>query len=425
MKAIFDFETNGFAGSAVLSATIVIMNNENDVISEFDRYYHVPIGENINLEALKVHGLSPDVIDKKRGNASYPQYFKDDDEIQNIFKDPSIKTFIAHNIAFDSKFVYIHEKAELFCTMKDSKYLVETKDKNGNIKNPKLAECIAHFGINTSEIEGDYHSSIFDVKCTAELYKQLKDIPAEKKKAPPKKKKPKKTKDSIKYKTVYTRKKDVEPTKEELIKIENKDSAIREMNNRIKQPINTNTHMSRGEAEAIILRFKEKDSIEDIANDSDRSVESLKEFLYRKELYTDRELEDKYRQKKVENMNDGRAKNSGLPWTDSLKEKMFTEFEDGATIKELSQTYYRSEGSIKTKIKEAFDSEKVPVKEKEIDPNTIALDFGKYKGRTIGDIPEKEKEGYISWIVEKFNKSSDIFEEEELKAMKKMVGIDK
>ncbi|MGL6066139.1 MAG: 3'-5' exonuclease [Cetobacterium sp.] len=170
----FDTETNGFAGSSVLSFSAYVVNyTESDtgikykVIDKIDRYYY-PV-ESFNPNATNINGLRKSVLDKKRVEVEYSEYFKDDDFIYELCE--SMDLFVAHNIKFDEGFLpFKLEKSMKYCTMDESAELCKLPYKNpigakryntGRYKNPKLMELSNFFNLELDE--NLLHTSIYDV----------------------------------------------------------------------------------------------------------------------------------------------------------------------------------------------------------------------------------------------------------------------
>ena len=173
-KLVIDIESNGFKGSSVLSFSALVLDDNNQVIEEIDRYYY-PV-ENINKIAVGINGLYRKVVKIKREGITYPEHFIDDvDFIKKLFSD--CDEVIAHNVDFDISFV--SEVFPLavdimdFCTMLESTNILCIPGNYGNNKWPKLEEAVNYFKIDTSEFGGDFHSGLFDCKCTLEVYKKM------------------------------------------------------------------------------------------------------------------------------------------------------------------------------------------------------------------------------------------------------------
>lgn len=180
-KIIFDAETNGLcATSSVLSFSALVVDDKNRVIKEYDRYYFLRDGEEPNMEAININGLTEEVIRANRKEAIYPKHFGDDKEIFDLFAQ-NHELYIAHNIKFDKGFMEYHheyfiDEQKEFCTMLATQYVYDAPFmRNGEPKYPKLSESVAHFNIDTSKFlgKGGYHSSLFDCYCCLEIFKRL------------------------------------------------------------------------------------------------------------------------------------------------------------------------------------------------------------------------------------------------------------
>ena len=180
MKMIFDVETNGLTPTlSVLSFSAVLIDSTGEILEEIDRYYYPT--ENYSPGAIYVNGLTEETIKNNRKDAIYPNHFKDDKYITDLFN--RVDEIIAHNIEFDTKFVEYHHNIDLseigqFCTMRETQYLYDAPyihSATGEPKFPKLSEAVEYFGVDTSKIieKGGYHCSLFDVYCTYEIYQKL------------------------------------------------------------------------------------------------------------------------------------------------------------------------------------------------------------------------------------------------------------
>jgi hypothetical protein len=114
---VIDFETNGFAGSSVLSVAAIRIDVDWDSggVEQGDtlvRHYH-PV-ERWNRHAQAVNGLSPARIDELRGEASYPRHFRDDPAFGRFAGAAAFA--VAHNAAFDSRFAGL--SIPWVCTMR-------------------------------------------------------------------------------------------------------------------------------------------------------------------------------------------------------------------------------------------------------------------------------------------------------------------
>jgi DNA polymerase-3 subunit epsilon len=165
---VFDLETNGLESTAsVLSCAAIKYayqsprNTHLREIDRFNRYYFSREPE--NPQAIRINGLTADVITEKRKNKSWPRYFTEDTAFETFCADADL--FVAHNINFDSQFVPFIKKRKAFCTMTSNvKYFG---------KYPKLGELAVFFGITP---EGQkLHSSEYDAELTAKILQHMID----------------------------------------------------------------------------------------------------------------------------------------------------------------------------------------------------------------------------------------------------------
>lgn len=166
---VFDTETNGFAGSSLLSISAIkaMADRETgdiEIVDKYNRYYHLRDGESPNYHAMKVHGLFEDKLNLLRGDCTYPRQF--DDDLQ-AFRDfcPEPSLFIAHNIGFDKKFVQFIEDVDdkfRFCTMHKLKKALNLPKK---LKLMLLAE---HYKIDTDNDR--LHDSVYDTEICFKIF---------------------------------------------------------------------------------------------------------------------------------------------------------------------------------------------------------------------------------------------------------------
>lgn len=169
---IFDFETNGLKDCSVLSISFLIVQNLK-ILKKETRYYYPQ--EKYNYSAIKINGLCKETIDRYRKGVNYPKYFKGDHSwLQNIINKYNVKRFVAHNIAFDKKFlpkdildkINLH-KFLLFCTMNENKRFVNII-KNGKLKSPSLKETCEAYNIEFDTTQA--HQSDYD---TVKVYEVI------------------------------------------------------------------------------------------------------------------------------------------------------------------------------------------------------------------------------------------------------------
>lgn len=176
----FDVETNGFTGSSVLSISAIKVNYDFDrdkwtKIGEYDRFYFRNDGEELNEGAVKVNGLSDDVIEEKRRNVKYARTFKEDMDSFYLFCE-DVNHFVAHNIKFDRSFIDFPLKNQ-FDTMMENINIVKSgiNENLGTYKWPKLMECAQFYNVPFEE--NQLHGSLYDVLITFRVFfKMTKNI---------------------------------------------------------------------------------------------------------------------------------------------------------------------------------------------------------------------------------------------------------
>ncbi|MDR1616333.1 MAG: WYL domain-containing protein [Syntrophomonadaceae bacterium] len=170
----FDTETNGLSkNSSVLSiSAIKAVYNGVDIDfieAAYNRYYFRNPGEQPLQEAIFVNGLTDETIAKRRGNADYPLYFKDDMENFKTFCGDA-RHFVAHNIAFDSKFLDFPLQYA-FCTMRENKRPFKKLDGNGHKTCMSLSETAKYY---QAEVQNDaLHSSDYDTQLVHGIFRKM------------------------------------------------------------------------------------------------------------------------------------------------------------------------------------------------------------------------------------------------------------
>lgn len=177
----FDVETNGVDPSCSvlsMSALKAEYDTEEDTFIKldiFDRYYFRNPGEEINLSAISVNGLTDEAISLRRNesNIKYPETFKEDLENFYSFCDGA-EHFVAHNIRFDRSFLPFTLKYQ-FDTMLENVNILKIKNPIYNsYKWPKLFECANFYKVELDE--NNLHNSMYDVLIMARvMYKMLKN----------------------------------------------------------------------------------------------------------------------------------------------------------------------------------------------------------------------------------------------------------
>ena len=139
-------------------------DNTYRVTETFHRYYFSKF--EVNPHALLIHKLTPQRVAGFRDNAHYAEYFQDDRDFIDFCK--GAETLVAHNIAFELR--HIGDLVSFdrhICTMRENKKVVKALNIKGNLKNPKLIETCAYYGIEFDDEQ--YHSAIYDVRKTLEI----------------------------------------------------------------------------------------------------------------------------------------------------------------------------------------------------------------------------------------------------------------
>ena len=169
---IFDTETNGLENCSILSISAIKIDvnlkiNSYKEIEKFDRFYFRNKGEEINVDAIAINGLSDEEILKRRtnSNAKYSKYFIKDKDFVDFCKDT--KHFVAHNISFDRKFIPFELKNQ-FCTKESNIDILKIPGKFGRYKWPRLNETAKFYGIELDE--NRWHGSEYDTEICKEIF---------------------------------------------------------------------------------------------------------------------------------------------------------------------------------------------------------------------------------------------------------------
>lgn len=162
---VFDLETNGLnREDSVLSCTAIkyayTAGGRNlGELARFDRTYFSVEPE--NPEAVRINGLTREVIRKRRAGAQWPEYFRDDGGFAEFCRDADL--FVAHNIEFDAKFVSCVPREKRFCTMR--------RNTRHFGKYPRLSELAVYFGIALDS--GRLHGSAYDAEITGRIFEKM------------------------------------------------------------------------------------------------------------------------------------------------------------------------------------------------------------------------------------------------------------
>ena len=178
----FDTETNGFKGSSVLSISAIKVEIDTEDLKnnfrkkdEFVRFYFREPDEEINKEAIKVNGLTDEIIadERKKSKQKYPLTFKEDMEsFQEFCRDT--EHFVAHNIQYDRDFIDFSLKYQFDTMMSNIDIVKAGPNKRGNgYKWPRLSECAKFYNIPLKENE--LHGSYYDVLITCRIFYKMLD----------------------------------------------------------------------------------------------------------------------------------------------------------------------------------------------------------------------------------------------------------
>ena len=156
--AVLDFETNGYAGTSVLSASSIVFSvphgdardETGRILDVFNRFY-LPV-EPFDRCLTRVHGLTPGRLLAIRGalSAGYSPYFIEDwPSLTDFWDQWDIAGVVIHNARFDMAFLPERVQAVLpcWCSMRGLTNLCALPKKEGSrgrgkFKWPKLGEAV-------------------------------------------------------------------------------------------------------------------------------------------------------------------------------------------------------------------------------------------------------------------------------------------
>lgn len=169
---VFDVETNGLTSDvSVLSISAIKYlidpaNYSTEEIGRFERYYYPR--ERFNYRATDINGLTRAEIIKRRGEAPYPRFFTDDVDVLDFFEDT--RRFVAHNIAFDRRYLPLPKDSKCFCTMMVNTDIIRTEylEWKNEYKWPTLKEAADYYHIDFDERQ--LHQSMIDTQITAQIF---------------------------------------------------------------------------------------------------------------------------------------------------------------------------------------------------------------------------------------------------------------
>lgn len=162
---IFDFETNGFNLTSVLSLSAIKAKITPEGLIEkerFNRFYFRTPGEALNPNAIEINKLSESAIAHFRSSVDYPEHYIDDVHSFIEFCGDA-DHFVAHNFSFDKDFVGF-ETLISFCTFMEAQ-------KINTGKNNKLSDLAEFYKIPVNP--DNLHSSMYDVEVLFEVLKAM------------------------------------------------------------------------------------------------------------------------------------------------------------------------------------------------------------------------------------------------------------
>ncbi len=165
----FDFETNGFYPASVVEAYCLKCTYDGVFFSPtdvFHRYYFPK--EEVNYQAVKIHGLTIDKIAFLRRSEHYSPHFIDDGDFISFAED--ITHWVAHNISFDASFISLPMDRQ-FCTMKSNTDILAIPRNGGGFKYPNLSETAQFYGIPFDANAA--HGASYDTLVLFDIFKEM------------------------------------------------------------------------------------------------------------------------------------------------------------------------------------------------------------------------------------------------------------
>jgi DNA polymerase III epsilon subunit-like protein len=171
---VMDLETTGFAHtSRIVQISFAIYDEDGTFREIHDHIIKQEKGIVIPLETIKVHGITDEIAETTGQELS---------DIVVIFENKlkTVSKIVGHNISFDVNimkneltrigklecFEYFSQ-INTYCTMKNTKYILQLKNAKGFIKNPKLAELYNYL---FKEEINNQHNAKYDVLNTSKCY---------------------------------------------------------------------------------------------------------------------------------------------------------------------------------------------------------------------------------------------------------------
>lgn len=145
--AVFDLETNGYAGSSVLSASSIVLDGAGRILDFFNRFY-LPT-EPFNARLFRIHGLTPERILALRERIPSPPHFIEDwPDLMDFWARYEVGGIVIHNARFDLAFLpeMAQDSMRCWCSMQGLTDLCalpqRTGARGGGYKWPRLQEAV-------------------------------------------------------------------------------------------------------------------------------------------------------------------------------------------------------------------------------------------------------------------------------------------
>lgn len=146
--AVFDLETNGYAGSSVLSASSIVLDEAGRILDFFNRFY-LPT-EPFNVRLFRIHGLTPErLLALRERIPSVPHFIEDWPDLLNFWERWKVGGIVIHNARFDVAFLpeMAQDSMRCWCSMQGLTDLCALPQRagargNGRYKWPRLQEAV-------------------------------------------------------------------------------------------------------------------------------------------------------------------------------------------------------------------------------------------------------------------------------------------
>lgn len=161
----------------LVQLSCLIADEETHRITQSMNLVVKPEGWDIPDEASAVHGITTEYatevgLPEKHVLDTFLWLWDGKKRIShnNLFDDKVIECAIARYYSPDSPLLEAWQKAPTYCTMRESKEIVQAKGKTGRLKFPKLAEAYEYF---FNEVFDNQHSANADTVACFEIYLAL------------------------------------------------------------------------------------------------------------------------------------------------------------------------------------------------------------------------------------------------------------